>query len=48
MVGKVKKDRLAVISNTMIKILVIDIKMYRLKVWLFEGQFGGRYSAESV
>ncbi|MCX6246612.1 MAG: tyrosine-type recombinase/integrase [Bacteroidetes bacterium] len=46
--GKGKKDRVSLLSPNILKLLRDYYKEYRPKVWLFEGQFGGQYSAGSV
>jgi len=42
------KDRLSVLSISMLKLLRTYYKAYRPKEYLFEGEYGGAYSAESV
>jgi integrase/recombinase XerD len=46
--GKGKKDRVSVLSANILKLLRNYYKQYRPKEWLFEGQFGGQYSAGSI
>ncbi|MCX6243697.1 MAG: tyrosine-type recombinase/integrase [Bacteroidetes bacterium] len=46
--GKGKKDRVSVLSPNILRLLRDYYKEYRPKVWAFEGQFGGQYSAGSV
>ena len=47
--AKGKKDRVAPISDKMIEMLRRYYKVYRPKVWLFEGQkTGGQYSETSL
>jgi site-specific recombinase XerD len=46
--GKGKKDRTTVLSQKLLENLRSYYKEYRPKVWLFEGQFGGQYTADSL
>ncbi|MBN1523538.1 MAG: tyrosine-type recombinase/integrase [Spirochaetales bacterium] len=46
--GKGKKDRISLLSETLVKYLVEYHEKYRPRVWLFEGQDGGKYSKRSV
>ncbi len=46
--GKGKKDRTTVLSLKLLQNLRAYYKEYRPKVWLFEGQFGGQYTADSL
>lgn len=46
--GKGKKDRVTILSPVMLPVLQEYFKKYRPKVWLFEGQYGEKYSASSV
>ncbi|MHA6248241.1 tyrosine-type recombinase/integrase [Pontibacter sp. CAU 1760] len=46
--GKGKKDRTTVLSQKLLENLRIYYKEYRPKTWLFEGQFGGQYTADSL
>jgi len=46
--GKGKKDRYSLLSEGVLKDLRDYFKAYKPKVWLFEGQSGGQYSATSV
>ena len=46
--GKGKKDRLTLLSPSLLESLRIYYKKYRPKKYLFEGIHGGQYSAESV
>jgi len=42
------KDRIVPLSPTTLELLRNYFKVYRPKEWLFEGQFGGMYSAKSL
>ncbi|NOR74674.1 MAG: tyrosine-type recombinase/integrase [Draconibacterium sp.] len=46
--GKGNKDRYSLLSVKLLEDLRIYHKEYKPKKWLFEGQAGGKYSAESV
>jgi site-specific recombinase XerD len=46
--GKGRKDRISVLSPNILEMLRKYYKSYRPSVWLFEGQFGGKYSATSI
>jgi len=46
--AKGKKDRISILSPNILKLLREYYREYRPKVWLFEGQFGGPYSTESI
>ncbi len=46
--AKGKKDRYSLLSETLLALLRQYYKIYRPKVWLFEGQYGGQYSAKSI
>jgi len=46
--GKGKKDRVSLLSPNILKLLREYYKEYRPKEWVFEGQFGGQYSAGSI
>ena len=46
--GKGKKDRTTLLSRKLLESLRSYYKVYRPKVWLFEGQQGGQYSVEST
>ncbi|WP_235941876.1 tyrosine-type recombinase/integrase [Pontibacter fetidus] len=46
--GKGKKDRTTLLSQKLLQNLRAYYKEYRPKVWLFEGQFGGQYTADSL
>jgi site-specific recombinase XerD len=46
--GKGKKDRNCILSEKLLVILREYFKLYKPKVWLFEGQFGEQYSARSI
>ncbi|PRY05352.1 site-specific recombinase XerD [Pontibacter ummariensis] len=46
--GKGKKDRTTVLSQKLLENLRQYYKEYRPKAWLFEGQFGGQYTADSL
>jgi site-specific recombinase XerD len=46
--AKGKKDRVSLLSPNILKLLREYFKEYRPKVWLFEGQYGGQYSAGSI
>ena len=46
--GKGGKDRFTLLSKSVLEDLRIYFKEHQPKEWLFEGQFGGQYSAESV
>ncbi|AKQ45039.1 integrase [Rufibacter radiotolerans] len=46
--GKGKKDRTTLLSQRLLESLREYYKAYRPKEWLFEGQFGGQYSVESI
>ena len=46
--GKGKKDRYTLLSESVLNDLRNYFKAYSPKVWLFEGQNGGQYSATSV
>ena len=46
--GKIGKDRMSTLSSNLLNLLREYYKEYRPKEYLFEGQKGGKYSAESV
>lgn len=46
--SKGKKDRIIPLSEKIIVLLREYYKLYKPKVWLFEGQFGGMYSEKSL
>lgn len=46
--GKGRKDRVTLLSKTLLKDLRVYYKAYRPKVYLFEGRNGGKYSTTSV
>jgi len=46
--AKGKKDRYTILSDTTLTLLRKYYLTYRPKVYLFEGQHGGRYSGKSV
>ena len=46
--GKGKKDRYTIFSNNFLICKNEYLKEYSPKEYLFEGQYGGKYSAESV
>lgn len=46
--GKGKKDRVTILSKTLLKLLRDYFKQYKPKEWMFEGVEGGQYSARSV
>ncbi len=46
--GKGKKDRTTLLSQKLLQSLREYYKAYRPKDWLFEGQFGGQYTVESI
>ncbi|HOT14328.1 MAG TPA: tyrosine-type recombinase/integrase [Bacteroidales bacterium] len=46
--GKGNKDRYTVLSDKLLVLLREYYKVYRPKEYLFEGQYGGAYSAESI
>jgi site-specific recombinase XerD len=46
--GKGKKDRVSLLSTNILILLREYYKEYRPKEWLFEGQYGGQYSAGSI
>lgn len=46
--GKGKKDRTTLLSKRLLASLRAYYKVYRPKLWLFEGQSGGQYTVESV
>jgi site-specific recombinase XerD len=46
--GKGNKDRYTVLSDKLLILLREYYKAYRPKEYLFEGQYGGAYSAESI
>lgn len=46
--GKGQKDRTTLLSQRLLQSLREYYKVYRPKVWLFEGQGGGQYTAESI
>lgn len=46
--GKGKKDRTTVLSQKLLESLRHYYKEYKPKEWLFEGQFGGQYTADSL
>ncbi|MBK0403715.1 tyrosine-type recombinase/integrase [Adhaeribacter sp. BT258] len=46
--GKGKKDRTTLLSQRLLQSLRSYYKAYKPKDWLFEGQFGGQYTVESI
>ncbi len=46
--GKGKKDRTTLLSQTILLMLREYYKKYKPRVYLFEGQFGDKYSPESI
>jgi site-specific recombinase XerD len=46
--GKGKKDRVSILSPKILEMLRKYYKVYRPKEWLFEGQYGGQYTARSI
>lgn len=46
--AKGKKDRYVNLPETVLQLLRSYYKVYRPKLWLFEGQYGGAYSKRSV
>jgi integrase/recombinase XerD len=46
--GKGKKDRTTLLSQKLLESLRAYYKVYKPKVWLFEGQTGGQYTVESI
>ncbi len=46
--AKGKKDRISILSPNILKLLQEYFKVYRPREWLFEGQFGEKYSAGSI
>jgi len=46
--GKGKKDRYVMLSENVLKLLREYYKIYRPKKYIFEGQYGGKYSPTSV
>ncbi len=46
--GKGDKDRYSILSEKVLELLRKYFREYKPKEWLFEGQFGGQYSATSI
>ncbi len=46
--AKGKKDRYVQLSDVLLKLLRVYYGEYKPKMWLFEGQKGGQYTAESI
>jgi integrase/recombinase XerD len=46
--GKGRKDRYSILSEKVLELLRRYFTEYKPKEWLFEGQFGGQYSATSI
>ncbi|KAB1065274.1 tyrosine-type recombinase/integrase [Salibacter halophilus] len=46
--GKGKKDRVTILSESLINQLLIYLEEYKPKYWLFENMKRGKYSAQSV
>ena len=46
--SKGNKDRYTILSENLLTLLRVYYRQYRPKVWLFEGQSGGQYSAASI
>lgn len=46
--AKGKKDRYVQLSEGLLKLLRVYYAEYKPKLWLFEGQKGGQYTAESI
>ncbi len=46
--GKGKKDRTTLLSQKLLESLRAYYKMYKPQDWLFEGQYGGQYTSDSI
>ncbi len=46
--GKGKKDRTTLLSQKLLESLWAYYKVFKPKIWLFEGQTGGQYPGESI
>ncbi len=46
--SKGRKDRLTTLSSSLLRLLRVYFKSYRPKIYLFEGQEGGKYTAASI
>ncbi|WP_114783467.1 tyrosine-type recombinase/integrase [Botryobacter ruber] len=46
--GKGKKDRTTLLSQKLLENLRAYYKEYKPKMWLFEGQYGGQYTVDSI
>ena len=46
--GKGMKDRYSILADTTISMINHYIKEYKPKKYLFEGQYGGKYSTTSL
>lgn len=46
--AKGQKDRTTLLSQKLLQSLRQYYKVYRPKVWLFEGQYGGQYTTDSI
>ena len=46
--AKGKKDRYVQLSDGLLELLRNYYKEYKPKIWIFEGQKGGQYGAESI
>jgi integrase/recombinase XerD len=46
--GKGQKDRTTLLSQKLLQSLRQYYKEYRPKIWLFEGQYGGQYTTDSI
>lgn len=46
--GKGRKDRHVILSMKALQLIETYYKSYKPTLWLFEGQYGGRYSATSI
>ncbi|HNX89865.1 MAG TPA: tyrosine-type recombinase/integrase, partial [Paludibacteraceae bacterium] len=46
--GKGRKDRISVLSANILDLLRKYYRRYHPETWLFEGQYGGQYSANSI
>jgi integrase/recombinase XerD len=46
--GKGKKDRTTLLSQRLLESLRSYYRQYKPKDWLFEGQYGGQYTVDSI